>query len=258
VPEGGYAAEALGQSTCCVARAVQFGGFGADPRLRRRCGTPAALPSSFCYSEGRQPQPGGAGDSPAVVPRARTRWQANRLPHPATVAGFLFLVMQTDESISVREYLTTSYDPDCDYVDGVVEERNVGERDHARLQGAVFAYLYNHRKEWGIHVYPEQRVQVSPARFRVPDVCVVVGPEPPEQIFRTPPFICIEILSPEDRLSKMRERVDDYLAFGVSYVWLLDPQTRRAYRCTEQGMLEVKELRTAQPEIVVPLEALFE
>ena len=92
--------------------------------------------------------------------------------------------MQTEELISVREYLTTAYDPDCDYVDGVVEERNLGERDHAKLQGAVFAYFYNRRKEWGIHVFPEQRVQVSATRFRVPDVCVVAGPEPQEQILQ--------------------------------------------------------------------------
>jgi Uma2 family endonuclease len=166
--------------------------------------------------------------------------------------------MQTEESISVREYLTTAYSPDCDYVDGVVEERNLGERDHAKLQGAVFACFYNRRKEWSIHVFPEQRVQVSPTRFRVPDVCVVAGPEPDEQILRTPPLICIEILSPEDRLSKVRERVDDYLHFGVPYVWLLEPRTRKAYRCTAAGMLEVDELRTERPEMVVPLQALFE
>jgi Uma2 family endonuclease len=166
--------------------------------------------------------------------------------------------MQTDELISIREYLTTSYDPDCDYVDGVVEERNVGEKDHSRLQMAVSAYFFERRRKWGIHVYPEQRVQVSPSRFRVPDVCVVAGPEPEEQILRTPPFICIEILSPEDRLSKVRERLNDYLRFGVPYVFLLDPETRKAYRWTTAGMSEVSELRTDNPDMLVPLEALFE
>jgi Uma2 family endonuclease len=166
--------------------------------------------------------------------------------------------MPTEAAISIREYLSTSYSPDCDYVDGVVEERNLGEYDHSKLQGAVFAYFYLRRKEWGIHVVPEQRVQVSATRFRVPDVCVVEGEEPTEQIFRTPPFICIEVLSPEDRVSKVRERIDDYLAFGVPYVWLLDPQIRKGYRCTADGMHEVKELRTENPETVVPLAALFE
>jgi hypothetical protein len=46
--------------------------------------------------------------------------------------------------------------------------------------------------------------------------------------------------------------------FGVSNVWLLDPRIRKAYRSTAEGMLEVAELWTVQPEMLVPLEALFE
>jgi len=166
--------------------------------------------------------------------------------------------MQTEELIPLREYLATPYDPDCDYVDGVVEERNTGERDHAAVQMAVSACFYQRRKEWGIHVFPEQRVQISPTRFRVPDVCVVAGDKPEEQILSAPPFVCIEILSPEDRLTKVRQRMDDYLGFGVPYVWLLDPYTRKAYRWTTTGMTEISELRTENPDTCVPPEALFE
>ena len=166
--------------------------------------------------------------------------------------------MATGALVSISEYLSTSYDPDCDYVDGVIEERNLGENDHADLQGVTFAFLHNRRKEWGIYVVPEQRVQVSPTRFRVPDICVVAGPRPKEQIFRTPPFMCIEIVSPEDRLSRMSERLNDYLKFGVPYVFLLDPATRRGFRWTAEGMHEVHELRTDEPAIVVPLADLFE
>ena len=39
------------------------------------------------------------------------------------------------------------------------------------------------RKKWGINVVVEQRVQVSPKRFRIPDVCVVLG-DPGEQILQ--------------------------------------------------------------------------
>ena len=166
--------------------------------------------------------------------------------------------MATGSIVSIHEYLSTSYRPDCDYVDGVVLERNLGEYDHARLQGAVLAYFYNRRKEWGIVVVPEQRVQVSPTRFRVPDVCVIADEGPPEQIFRIPPLSCIEILSKDDRLSEMQERVDDYLKFGVRYVWILDPARRKAWHCTSEGMREVTELRTEKPATVVPLPDLFE
>ena len=164
--------------------------------------------------------------------------------------------MATGALASVNEYLSTSYHPDCEYIDGVILERNVGEYDHASLQIAIASYLYTRRKELGITVVPEQRVQVSPTPFRVPDVCVTLAE--PEQIFTKPPFICIEILSPEDRLSAMQERVTDYLNMGVPYVWILDPKTRLAYRWTAEGMHQIPELRSENPAIVVRMADLFE
>ncbi|HXK05798.1 MAG TPA: Uma2 family endonuclease [Verrucomicrobiae bacterium] len=166
--------------------------------------------------------------------------------------------METGALVSVNEYLSSSYDPDCEYVDGVIEERNLGENDHADLQSAILVFLRTRQKELGIYAVVEQRVQVSATRFRVPDVCVLLGGRPKEKIFRTPPFICIEILSPEDRLSRVQERMKDFLYFGVPYVWMLDPETRKAFRWTLEGMHEIQELRTENPEIVVPLAELFE
>lgn len=166
-------------------------------------------------------------------------------------------IMSVSQLVSVSEYLSTSYRPDCDYVDGVVVERNLGEYDHGRLQITLGAYFYNRREEWGVRAVTGQRVQVSPTRFRVPDICVVIG-KPAEQIFRTPPFICIEILSKDDRVSEMQERVEDYLRFGVPYVWILDPRKRKAYRCTFESTYEVKDLATEDPAILVPVEALFQ
>jgi Uma2 family endonuclease len=165
--------------------------------------------------------------------------------------------MSVSELVTVREYLSTSYRPDCDYVDGVVVERNLGEYDHARLKGEILAAFRAHRNEWGLRAVPEQRVQVSPTRFRAPDVCVVKG-KPTEQILRTPPFICIEILSKDDRISDMQVRVDDYLKFRVEYVWLLDPKTRKAWRCLQGKTEEVVEFRTEDPAILIPLASLFE
>jgi len=43
-------------------------------------------------------------------------------------------MMATGTLVSVEEYLNTSYSPDCDYVDGEVLERNLGEREHSELQ----------------------------------------------------------------------------------------------------------------------------
>ena len=163
----------------------------------------------------------------------------------------------TRAPISVEQYLRTSYRPDCDYVDGEVVERNLGEWDHGRLQGLLIRLLMNRYESEGIFVIPELRVQVKPTRFRVPDICVTLG-LPGEQILTKPPFPCIEILSPEDRMQRVQNRIDDYIEMGVPYVWVLDPQTKGAYAATAvDGLHEVKILRTENPVLELALDEIF-
>ena len=167
--------------------------------------------------------------------------------------------MRVTAPISVEEYLRTAYEPDCDYVDGEVIERNVGERDHSVLQREFVYYFRARRQELKTHVYVEQRVQVSRTRYRVPDVCVYVGDDPKDQIFHTPPFLCIEVLSPEDRVARTQVRIDDYLKFGVPYVWVIDPISRRVWAYSSDGSREIKDgmLRTENPTLTVDLAEIF-
>jgi|SRR5579864_4493736 len=167
--------------------------------------------------------------------------------------------MKSEALISVDEYLRTAYSPDCDYVDGEVQERNLGERDHSALQGEFLYYFRSRKKQWKVFAYVEQRVQVSPTRFRIPDLCIYVDRDPKEQIFRTPPFICIEVLSPEDRRGRFQQRIDDYLAFGVQYIWVVDPATRRAWVHAKDGVREARDgmLRTENPALTVSLAEVF-
>ncbi len=161
---------------------------------------------------------------------------------------------QTGTLVSVDEYLSTSYAPDREYVDGVLLERNAGEYDHGRFQLMLALALQRLEKTLGITIVIEQRVQVHPTRFRVPDICVLRA-RPESGIVTSPPFLCVEILSPEDRMSEMQQRVDDYLAMGVAYVWVVGPGTFRAYIFTSKGVDLVKDgiVRTADPEIVINL-----
>jgi Uma2 family endonuclease len=167
--------------------------------------------------------------------------------------------MKTAAPVSVEEYLRTAYDPDCDYVDGEVIGRNLGERDHSDLQSELITYFRNRRRELKTQAYVEQRVQVSRTRFRVPDICVYVGENPREQIFSKPPFICIEILSPEDRVARIQGRIDDYLNFGVAYVWVIDPASRRVWAYATEGSREIKNgiLRTENPALTIDLAEIF-
>lgn len=140
--------------------------------------------------------------------------------------------------VPVEEYLATSYRPDCDYVDGEIAERNLGEKEHSILQRAfIFLFLTN-QKSWGVEVFREIRVHVSPTRYRVPDITVVQTGVSWERILRKAALLFVEILSPEDRLSKVRERVDDYLSRDTEHIWIIDPELRKGYVCSRRGFQE--------------------
>jgi Uma2 family endonuclease len=167
--------------------------------------------------------------------------------------------MATRTLISVEEYLETSYRPDCDYVDGEAVERNLGTRDHGWLQTTIAAYFFARRRQWNITVITELRVRVSPTRFRIPDVCVILG-DTDEQSLTQPPFLCIEVLSLKDRMSRVEKRIAEFLEMGVSYVWVLDPKTKQAYAANPaEGLREVKTgvLKTENPTLEVSVSEIF-
>jgi len=161
--------------------------------------------------------------------------------------------------VTVEEYLKASYEPDCDYVDGRVEERNLGEYDHGLLQLILGALFMKNRDAWQVRTVTEVRTQVKTARFRVPDVSVLHANAPRESIIRVPQWIAIEILSPEDRLNRLQDKVDDYLEFGVENVWIIDPETRRAWIADASGfhLVQSGELTVPETPIRVVLSELF-
>ena len=159
--------------------------------------------------------------------------------------------------VPLSEYLGQTYHPDCDYVEGVREERNVGVMKHGAAQTALASYvLYRISVFWAV---VEVRVQVKADRFRVADVTIVRGGMPAEDIFTTPPEVAVEVLLPEDRIAAIQERIDDYLGFGIPCVWVIDPETRRAWIHTSDGSREVKDgvLRNPAGDLAIPLAAVF-
>lgn len=165
--------------------------------------------------------------------------------------------MATATLIPVEEYLGTSYHPDCEYVDGEVIERNMGEPDHASLQTLIAIWLGSRQKQLGIHVFAEMRVQVARTRFRIPDIAVTTH-KVKGRILREPPFLCIEVLSPEDRTSRTEEKIDEYLNFGVDYVWLIEPRKKLAWSYAKDERREATSVFTTnEPRIELPIAELF-
>jgi Uma2 family endonuclease len=58
----------------------------------------------------------------------------------------------------------------------------------------------------------------------------------------------------------MQEKIDDYLRFGVPYIWIINPKNRKGYVVTSDGMVEAKSgmLETKDPATSIPLADLFQ
>jgi Uma2 family endonuclease len=131
--------------------------------------------------------------------------------------------MSVETLISVEEYLNTSYDPDVEYEDGVLVERNVGDWLHSTVQyNLIFALgsRYPH-----VYVRPELRSQTQATRYRLPDVCVVLA-RPKTKYLVDAAFLAIEVLSEDDRMTKTMERLEEFDRKGVPNIWVIDPRLR--------------------------------
>ena len=147
--------------------------------------------------------------------------------------------------VTIEEYLATSYEPDVEFVEGVLEEKPMGEWDHSILQSAIAAWFFSRRSEWKINVLSEYRTRTSAHRVRLPDICVVRQGEPVERVRVTAPLLCIEILSPEDRPGRVMQRLDEFVAMGAENLWILDPSDRSAATYSRFGMKRVEGDRLA-------------
>ena len=78
--------------------------------------------------------------------------------------------------------------------------------------------------------------------------------------FNLVPLLCIDIIS-DERFSEVQKRCEDYIAEGVTQVWLLDPKFKRAYTVTKtEGLREFKGeiLQIASPPLEMDLRRIFD
>jgi Uma2 family endonuclease len=159
--------------------------------------------------------------------------------------------------ISVEEYLHSSFPGvDREYRDGTLVERSMPDYLHGKTQALLIALFMALRKRLSLYPCAETRMMLRAGRFLIPDVAVFHLHEP-GPVPDTPPLIAIEILSPDDRLTEVREKLEEYRAWGVPHVWLVDPHSRRLYSCDE-GLREVPSFNVGELAIEVTADQIFE
>jgi Uma2 family endonuclease len=127
----------------------------------------------------------------------------------------------------VEEYLVLTVKPYCEYLDGVLRQKAWPTYDHGKMQMRL-CNLTN-QAHLGLEALPELTLKVSERIYLIPDVAVVRVSEIEEPYPTKPVFLCIEILSPEERLADTLAECEEYHAWGVRFCWIVDPDDKRCW-----------------------------
>lgn len=138
--------------------------------------------------------------------------------------------------VTVEEYLATSYEPECEYVDGELIPKARGTNDHAELQSRLTYLLYRYREAKVCRVATEQSLRLRERVVLIPDVCLLKYGHGERGIVTEPPLLCIEVLSPSDRFSYTVNKCDEYLRWGVPACWIFDPEEKKAWAYDALGL----------------------
>ncbi|HEY3937250.1 MAG TPA: Uma2 family endonuclease [Bryobacteraceae bacterium] len=141
--------------------------------------------------------------------------------------------MATSTQVSVEEYLGTSHKPACEYIDGVLIQKPMPTLDHSFIQSRIIALIAAFFRAYV--ALPELTVRLREKEWLVPDVAITRRDRLERPYPTKPVHVCIEILSPEDRFSKVISKLEDYFAWGVPFCWIIDPAKQRASTVEPDG-----------------------
>lgn len=148
--------------------------------------------------------------------------------------------MPAKAALTEEAYLRTSFpDLDREFRDGDVIERSTPEWFHSRTQSRLVRFFGDKEQSLDIQVAPELRVKLRAGRHAIPDVSIFWPAEPAGSVPDRLPLIAVEIISPDDRIADVMEKLREYTAAGIAHVWLLDPRNRRLYLYLD-GLREVQ------------------
>jgi Uma2 family endonuclease len=126
--------------------------------------------------------------------------------------------------LSVEDYLHRTEKPYCEYIDGVLHPKAMGTRLHALIQKMLMTLL----DRQGVEALAEVHVRLSPTKYLIP--AVIAAPEIQSPYPTEPVLLCVEILSPEDRVGAMLAKCEEYHAWGVPFCWVIDPEKQTGWQ----------------------------
>lgn len=145
--------------------------------------------------------------------------------------------MAATSIVRLEDYLKTSYEnPDPEFVHGQIIERATPPYLHARIQKRLAAIFDRLEERLPLFACTELRILVAPGIVRVPDLTVFSGQEPTSNPVSEKPLVAVEVSSPDDRISAVLEKLEEYRAADIEHIWFIDPAQKSFYVYSAAGL----------------------
>lgn len=156
--------------------------------------------------------------------------------------------MTTKTRLTLEEFLRRpETKPASEYDDGEVYRKPIPSTWHGYIQRLLSYVLTLYLKAHQIgDAGSEIRCVFGPhggRRAYVPDYLFIrgvpLGFGPVNGSWQGPPDLAVEILSPDDRMTRVLRKLNFYLRHGVRVVWVIDPENRTITTMTSDGVVLV-------------------
>ena len=149
-------------------------------------------------------------------------------------------------------YLATQFEREPELVHGELVERPLPTLNHGRTQQRLAVHLD------GVgFCCTEVRMRLAEDLYRIPDVAVFAGSGPTDQVPSSPPLLVAEIVSPDDRWNDLLQKLEEYCAWGVQHIWLVEPELKRIHVYDNGSLTQVSRLEQQQLGFAVTAQELF-
>lgn len=144
------------------------------------------------------------------------------------------MTVLTPEKQHTPEELLEMQDGDrYELVNGRLVEKNMGFESSwigGRLFNRLSSFVEGAKLGWAAPEASYQCFPEEPARVGRPDASLIRADRLPGSLPQghcpVAPDLAVEVISPNDLFSEVREKVEEYLRAGVPLVWIVDPVTR--------------------------------
>jgi Uma2 family endonuclease len=95
------------------------------------------------------------------------------------------------------------------------------------------------RKYPHLKVVVELRSKTTATRYRIPDVTVLLAPPTTKYLLQAA-FLVVEVLSEDDSMTRVIEKLQEYAALGVPNIWLIDPRMKLMWVYRPPALVEIE------------------